>query len=692
VFHLAPARRRLLAVLAGTVVVPMLVPAVAVADDGPSSGDTVVGELVQAWPEYWNHAEAVARAEDGPLTWIETASGESVRVSTDDLTDGLGGSDEVPVGATVQVVVGDEVEDPASAADGLDPALEVVSAQVVTEAPAEAPPVAAATTDEVTVVMAIPRGGAQQSNRTLADVVSAVNGPVAAFWYEQSDHAIELQAAATNYDWYQSAYDCSNPAGLWADAATHANWTPGPGKHLLVYLPRYSAGCAYGLAQVGPSLTYGGRLYVTDVATSVIAHELGHNFGLGHSSGVQCDRTVETGTCQTVGYQDYYDVMGVSWQQVGTLNTAQQAYLGLLPDGEQTRVDAGGTGGSVTLLPVSSSAGLRALQLVDSAGTPYWLEYREASGQDAWLGDGRNAPQLDSGVTLRRSSPQPNTSLLLDATPSAVSGWGSDRRVALPVGREVPVSDGDFRVVVRSADASGAVVDVVTAADDRRARATTPVAWIRSRTTLLPGESLTSSNGRYQMLFQSDGNLVVYAAGGRVVWASSSYAPGGAFVAQSDGNLVIYSASGAPVWASRTASAASTLVMQDDGNLVDYSATAGAAVWSTGGDRTDLLPTNRALGTAQVLTSLNGQYQAIMQGDGNFVVYRVGGVPVFATRTAGPGAQLVMQADGNVVIYSAGTPLWATRTGPDHRSVLILQNDGNLVAYRSNGTPAWASR
>ena len=100
-------------------------------------------------------------------------------------------------------------------------------------------------------------------------------------------------------------------------------------------------------------------------------------------------------------------------------------------------------------------------------------------------------------------------------------------------------------------------------------------------------------------------------------------------------------------------------------------------MWSTGGDRTDVLPTGRVLGTAQTLTSLNGRYQAVMQADGNFVVYREGGTAVFATRTSGPGARLVMQADGNVVIYNAyGAPLWATRTGPDSRSVLILQDDG----------------
>jgi hypothetical protein len=59
-----------------------------------------------------------------------------------------------------------------------------------------------------------------------------------------------------------------------------------------------------------------------------------------------------------------------------------------------------------------------------------------------------------------------------------------------------------------------------------------------------------------------------------------------------------------------------------------------------------------------------GGTAAIMQADGNFVLYTSSGTPVWASNTAGnTGAYLNVQNDGNVVVYSAsGAPLWSTGT------------------------------
>ena len=106
-----------------------------------------------------------------------------------------------------------------------------------------------------------------------------------------------------------------------------------------------------------------------------------------------------------------------------------------------------------------------------------------------------------------------------------------------------------------------------------------------------------------------------------------------------------------------------------------------------------------------------GQYvmvrdNAVAHGDGNWVF-----VPrscLRLTDTLNPGQTLnlfkeslisrdaryaaVMQEDGNFVVYNASTYLWHTHTNGYSGAYLIMQTDGNLVVYASGGSPyLWAS-
>lgn len=108
-----------------------------------------------------------------------------------------------------------------------------------------------------------------------------------------------------------------------------------------------------------------------------------------------------------------------------------------------------------------------------------------------------------------------------------------------------------------------------------------------------------------------------------------------------------------------------------------------------------ILLQNDTMYEGEYLTSSNGQYQLILQADGNLVMYGPGHSVIWHTQTNGTGQppfRLVAQADRNMVLYhtpsDAGNPaLWTTHTGvgADRAGCfLILQDDRNLVLYEPN--------
>jgi hypothetical protein len=52
-------------------------------------------------------------------------------------------------------------------------------------------------------------------------------------------------------------------------------------------------------------------------------------------------------------------------------------------------------------------------------------------------------------------------------------------------------------------------------------------------------------------------------------------------------------------------------------------------------------------------------------------------------------SRAVMQSDGNFVIYGYPDPIWATNTYNLSGAFIILQDDGALVVYGT--TPIWTS-
>ena len=111
----------------------------------------------------------------------------------------------------------------------------------------------------------------------------------------------------------------------------------------------------------------------------------------------------------------------------------------------------------------------------------------------------------------------------------------------------------------------------------------------------------------------------------------------------------------------------------------------------------------QGLKTSQIDVSCDGRFGLTLQGDSNLVVY-LGSTSLFSSGTVNgqpaqqfnaTAAEAVMQPDGNFMVYDVnGKAIWATNTSGHPGAALLMQNDGNLVLYNSsasNAMPIWAS-
>ena len=107
----------------------------------------------------------------------------------------------------------------------------------------------------------------------------------------------------------------------------------------------------------------------------------------------------------------------------------------------------------------------------------------------------------------------------------------------------------------------------------------------------------------------------------------------------------------------------------------------------------DRLNPNDDLAIIGSLTSQDGRFTLVMQGDGNLVLYRSGGKARWATGTDGKSvSRAIMQGDGNFVMYGpGGTYIWDSATDRHPGAWLVVQNDGNVVIYDPAGNPLWAT-
>ena len=197
----------------------------------------MVGRLVQAWAEADPADMAAGQQADAPISWVQPAQGNAVRVETS----GVG---DIPAGSTVSVRRwgGDDEPGGMTATEVLPSRPRRCSAPV----PVLSDP--AGLTNQVTVVL-VP-GGVAADPVTRTQVVDAVTGPVADFWSEQTDGAVRI--GVTRSGWTATAPTAPTPTGCGRRRPRRSGSVPGPGKHLLLYASSAATGCAYASPRSAP--------------------------------------------------------------------------------------------------------------------------------------------------------------------------------------------------------------------------------------------------------------------------------------------------------------------------------------------------------------------------------------------------------------------------------------------------------
>jgi len=328
-------------------------------------------------------------------------------------------------------------------------------------------------------------------------------------WYQ-------LNVASTGCDWsswHTLAWNAANAAGANLESFTN----------VMFVFPNTSA-CAWaGLGYVPGKYTY----LNGNISVQVMTHELGHNFGLGHSNADACTvngarvMIAATSQCESVGYADPFSTMGNNALRHN--HGSQLGELGWLSTAEKT---VGAPGNRYTITPYLGTDGLKLVRIPRGDGTFFDLDIRTPYGAFDTYAAGSPAT---AGVTIRigvgTASPttSPKPTLLLDSTPAT-----SDLKDApLAVGKTMTDPVSKISIAALSISSAGIVVQV-----RESVAPTTPgslAATIASGDVTLRWTAATDNVAIAGYRVSRNGTVLVTTAANATSWTDTTAAAGAAY-------------------------------------------------------------------------------------------------------------------------------------------------------------------